>query len=328
MVAKAELAEINEILNPAADEPTEVTKPDEVVEDEVIADEVKETDEVVVEAADETTGEATDTTEQTYTPSQLAEAVGWETDDIYNSVVIPLQDGETIPLGEFKNKYQDLTRDNASLQTQLTEAQSGLEQAQTGVNQGQQLSQAMVQQMGYLESINRAEQNTDWDELESLDPSDAVLQRDKIRRAREEVQGNMQLIQNQEAQANQDFLGKAYAKMLDEIPEWKDEVVMKKDHEEMKVVMRKYGYVDNELNSIVDPRQMKAIKRLAYLEAKEKLATSAVSKVRAAPRSLKGRKVDPASNKDKVEGLVSKAKQSGDKRDAHNAIKALLSGNQ
>ncbi len=334
MTSKAEIAEINDILSPPVKEVVE-DKPEvedettdettEIPADEELAaqsseEEVEVTDDEVVAETDDGAGDA----DKTYTPAELADAVGWELDDVYNGVVIPMKDGENIPLGEIKNKYQDLTHEVTNLQTQLSEATKGLEQAQSGVAQGQQLSNAMIEQVGYLNQINAAEQGTDWEELESLDPTEAILKRDKIRRARDEVQGKIGALQQQEQVQQQAFMQSQRDKMMELMPEWKDAAVKEKDEAGMLTVMREYGFEDDETRSIIDPRQMKLLKRLSYLESKDKLAAGAIKRVRKAPIALKGRKVEPASNQDKVDGLVTKAKQSGDKRDAHKAISALL----
>lgn len=325
---KSEMKEINEILKPAIEPTDEVVETEEATDDaqpeeENVEDATEEesiSEESGDEAQDENDEEAAevDESDKKYTPTELAEAIGWETEDLYSSVMIPMKDGESVPLGEFKNKYQDLSHENTQLQAQLEEAKTN------PVEQTQQLSAQMIEQMGMMQQIQRAEESTDWEELEELDPTEAILKRDKIRRAKDEVQANIQQIQLAEQTQRVEMVKKAEEKLLDMVPEWKDAEVRSKDEALMRQTALSYDYTDNEIMSIADPRLMKLLRRLSHLESREKQASSAVEKVRKAPRRLKGQAVSPINSETKINKLVSKAKQSGDRRDEYAAIKALL----
>ena len=229
-----------------------------------------------------------------------------------------MKDGEGVTLGEFKNKYQDVTHEN----TQLKEK---LQNTETTAGQSQQQTQEMVALMGNLDQINRVEEGTDWDELEELDPTEAVLKRDKIRRARDEVSVAMGELQQKEQQAYNAFVDQQIGKMVEMIPAWKDESAKTKDQGSIKENMRSYGYDDSEIVTLIDPRMMSMMNDFAKLKAKNTEALKAVKTVRKAPKVLgTNRNVQKGNPKDKLDKLVSKAKSSGDKRDAHEAIKALL----
>ncbi|RLD75678.1 MAG: hypothetical protein DRJ15_16630, partial [Bacteroidetes bacterium] len=97
-----EIDEIRHILTENAEAETPVDAPvDEVVDDtvdEVIADDVI-TDDAVEDDTDEVVADETK-----YTAASLAEAIGWDTEDIYD-VEIGMPDGaEPVKLGELKDK--------------------------------------------------------------------------------------------------------------------------------------------------------------------------------------------------------------------------------
>lgn len=265
--------------------------------------------------------------ESLYTPKQLAEAIEWPVEDIYSSLVIPMDDGaESIPLGEFKNVHQNLVRDHKALQDRFTEQGGALQTAQQGFNAGQQMSTEMQEAQSYLSSINRMEQATNWKELEDLDPTEAVLKRDKFRTAREEIMGQIQQIDGKQKMAQQYYLQQANVKMVELIPTWKDPKAQQADQDVMRTHMHTAGFNDNEIDHIVDPRVMFLMKELIDLRALKAQAGDAVKRVRNAPKVLKGGRNfrKPLNKVAQTKGLVEKAKQTGQKGDELNAVKSLL----
>ena len=274
--------------------------------------------------------DAGDDPEGTYTPSKLAEAIGWETEDLYNSVMIPMDDGQpAVPLGELKNTHQNLVRDHEALKTQMTEQSGMLQQAQTGFNQGQQMSAEMMEAQSYLASVNRMEEGTDWKELEELDPSQAVLKRQKFAQARQDIGQQIQQIEQKQGQMRQYYLQQAGVKTVELIPSWSDGKAKQADQDVMRVHMRSRGFVDQEIDQIADPRVMQLMKELIDLRAEKASAKKAVKKVRQAPKVLAGnRGVRRAKAGEQTQTLVKKAKQTGNKDDKLNAVKSLIKQNQ
>ena len=82
------------------------------------------TDDEPVEGGDEG-GQAGDSTdpEPLVTVKELAEKLGVDAKDLYNDLAVPLGDGETVTLGEFKDRVKDL-RELDAQKEQFTEAQS------------------------------------------------------------------------------------------------------------------------------------------------------------------------------------------------------------
>lgn len=118
-----------------------------------------------------------------FTPAELAEQIGWEAQDLYDALLLPMgQDGEQIPLGEMKDRVDAARRLQASLeqqQQQLEQEYRNLQQQQAGLVQGLQgPSQEVTSAMARIEQIKSAYANMDWDELRKNggDVADTKLQ--------------------------------------------------------------------------------------------------------------------------------------------------------
>jgi hypothetical protein len=265
--------------------------------------------------------------DSTYTPKELAEAIGWDTEDLYNSVMIPMDDGQpAVSLGDFKNTHQNLVRDHELLKTQMTDQAGQLQQAQTGFAQGQQMSSEMMEAQSYLMQVNRMEQETDWKELEEDDPTQAVLKRQQIQKARDDIGQEMNRIGQQQQQAHNVMLQQAGVKMVELIPTWSDDKVRQTDMDNIRTsVMHKAGFSDAEVDTIVDPRTMMLLKELHELRALKASANKAVKKVRKAPKVLAGnRGVRRAKAGEQTKTLVKQAHKTGNKGDQMNAVKSIL----
>ena len=269
--------------------------------------------------------------DEVFTPKQLADALDWEPSDVYDGIVIPMDDGQPpVKLGELKNKFQDQTRQIATLEEQVTSQGSQLAEAQTGFNQGQQLSAEMQKAQAYMQNINQMEANTNWAELEADDPTEAVLRRQKFNQAKQDVGGHIQQLQQIEHGQKQQALAAAGTKMLENIPTWSDPAVKKADQDVIRVRMKEVGYTDGQIDQISDPLAMTLLKELIDLRAEKAAATKAVKKVRKAPRrTLKGgKRVARGKGTNNTQKIVKQAKKSGNKNDALNAAKAILNSSQ
>jgi hypothetical protein len=268
--------------------------------------------------------------------TELAEAIGWDPQDLYDGVLVPLDDGqEPMPLGELKNQYQDQRRT-------ITEMEQKIEAAEQGGQQNSemaQLSQGMMQLSSYMQQLNQIEQQTNWQELEEMDPAEATLKRQKLWQARQETGVKMQQLHQHEQGLRRQKNNEQRAKMVSLIPAWRDDAVRKSDQEALRGYLKtNYGFNDTELNRIQDARTMAVlqnymatVKELNELKAQASLATK---RVRQAPRVLRdkggrfmsGEGVDVEQKQ--ISQLAAKAKQTGNKYDAREAVKALLERSQ
>lgn len=264
----------------------------------------------------------------TVTPSDLAEAVGWEAGDLYDGLVVPLDDGqEPLALGDLKNGYQDQRRQISDLETQLEQAQTGAQEGQQQFGQIQQMSNQMMQLNGYMQSLDRMEQQTDWKDLEEFQPAEAALKRQKIQQARQETQQAMQQLQQQEQGIRQQNMQKAAVKLVELVPTWKETEAKKADQSVIRTHMKTYGFNDQEINGIADPRAMAMLKELIDLRAQVTAAKAAVKKVRKAPQLLRNAagRFKPQDNKvANADKVIARAKQTGNKNDQLNAAKAVF----
>lgn len=320
--SKEAVSEIKDLLS----KPVEPEKVEEVVEDVETEEEIEAgAAEPVVEDEVIADDDTPSKTPETYTIAELSEAIEWPVENLYNDVMIPLDDGqEPMKLGEMKNSYQNLTRDNATLKTQIEENKALVEQAQSGASQGQQISNEMMQAQADLQSLNRMEQGINWTEEEELDPTEALLKRDKFRRAREEVMENMNKVQVEQEKAQTIYLAQAQTKMVELIPTWSDNVKRDVDFSTILNHMATVGFSEAEAKSIVDPRTMVLLKELIDLRAEKSAASTALKKVKKAPTVLKGQGFKPQTKNDQTAALVKKAQKSGNKKDELEATKALL----
>jgi hypothetical protein len=297
---------------------------EQVIEGEDEGEEIAEGDEEGEEAEIEGEVEGEEAADA-YTPQELAEAIGWDAAELYESLQIPLDDGQgSVSLGEFKNQFQNLSRENRQLKTQIEEGQ-----AQTGsFAQAQQVSHEMQRLQFYLESIDQMERNTNWKELEEFNPNDAILKRQKFADARRDTEEQLRKVAMYEQQMTQQLLAKASEKMVELIPAWKDTEAMKADQNAIRGHMHKYQFSDQEINMIRDPRTMAMLKEYADMKAKFEEAGLALKKVRKAPRVLRGpggRFTSAAQTKQALAAQkVKKAQKSKNRFDEVDAVKALL----
>jgi len=279
-----EIDEIRQILTENAEAETPVDAPvDEVVDDtvdEVIADDVI-TDDAVEDDTDEVVADETK-----YTAASLAEAIGWDTEDIYD-VEIGMPDGaEPVKLGELKDKYQSAVTENAEMKSQMEGMTAKMDNFNDQTTQGQGVSQEMMQAFSHLDNLKTQYEQTDWKAIEAEDAGQAALLRQKFQEAFNQGQGAVQQAQGNLARLKQENLQRAATKMFEIIPEWNDVEVRKADQAAIRSVLMAEGYTDQDINSIGDPKAMHMLRDYARLLKAERDGKAAVKQVRAAPKVL------------------------------------------
>lgn len=261
---------------------------------------------------------------ETYSVSDFAAAVGWEAKDVYDGIMVPLDDGqEPLSLGQLKNSHQNLIREHNALKEQHTQLE---QQAAGGGVQPGAMSQEMIQAYGHLASLDRMEEQTDWKDLERRDPGQAALRRQKFAEARQEVGDYMQELQGKQREAMQAARQQATTKMVELIPSWSDQTAKSADFATIKARMAEVGFSEQEANSIMDPRTMVLLKELIDLRAQVAQAQGAVKRVRVAPKVLRnaqGRFSSP-NPQNIANDAVAKAKSTGKRDDQVRAVAALL----
>jgi len=203
------------------------------------------------------------------------------------------------------------------------EVSQAKKQAQQTLEQwGQQLTEAQqLLQQAYAQLQNEA-QNVDWETLREEDPAEYAAKKAELlereqRLQQQAAQFQQQLVQYQQAQAQQqaEFMGQEAKRVIDEIPEWRDESVRKQEAAEIMNWLKEQGWTDTELATIVTAPQVKAL-RLAWKAATGQQKVAEMQK-KAKPqrgRTLKpGRAVTAADRSRKAMAQkVAKARKSGD----------------
>lgn len=316
-----------------------VTKEEEVLENDAQDEEGQGNDEVHAEEEagkneeenaeeQEEVAEASDDIPDSYTPDTLAEAIGFETSELYEVLKIPMKDGQDpISLGEIKTKFTDINRENDTLKTQLTDTQGQLELAKSGGPVG--INNEVAQAQAYVQQLQARLGNEEMTDLKDIDPTRYLIERDEINGKIQEAHTYINQL-GQKQQADQNALLEGYkSKYVELIPSWSDADIKAKDQTIMTNYMKSKGWNDTEISQMIDPRIQVIIKELIDLRSEKDEATKAVLKVRKAPTVISSSRKAPKVNKsDKTSQLVNKARKTNSKRDQLNAARAIMGGSQ
>lgn len=272
-----------------ANEETEATVDEEVVEDTEEAEEVEE-------EAPEEEGQAEEETEEEVEEEEETEIVAEE--DLKYTIKV---DGEELEVGieELKNGYQrqaDYTRKSQALAEQRKETEQiqsermRLEQERQMYANGLQMLQE--QQAAKLKPF----ESVDWESLKSEDPYQYMIKKDEYRDAQERVtniQQQQHLVQQEQAQQAQQarahFVQQEYSRLVAALPEWNDsKSTIKKDVQDYAISA---GFLPEEVNQLADHRSVLLIKKaMEYDKLTKKVAPKkkAVKKVPKVQKSGRG----------------------------------------
>lgn len=257
--------------------------------------------------------------------NQLAEAIEVDTEFLYGIEIAMADGGDAVPIGEIKDKFQNLNREKTALETQLQQQEEQLKLAQSGVMQNQSMSNDLMLAMGEANDIARQYNEVDWATYEEQDPGAAALARQKFQEANTVAQQRIKQVQMQQSQQQQAAINEGYQTILKTIPEWNNEEVREKERGELHQMLLAEGYQENEISLESNPIATRLARELMQYRAKDEAAQAAVKRVRNAPQVLKrGGNIPKA--KDATAQLVSKAKNTGSKQDRLNAVKSILGG--
>jgi len=315
-----EIAEISALLN-ASNEPAETVEEvvveetqDEVVDttEDVEMDDGTEVEEVVEETAEELM------IEDITTLNALSSATGMEMSEIYDVEIGMGDNQEPIKLGKLKDEYQLSVRDNRQLLVEL-------QQAQTQGQQSQQIAGEIQQAQQELYQVQKEYNDIDWERYENEQPGEAALSRQKFMEANQQAQYKVQQAQGYVDQQAQQSLQQSAGRLLELIPEWKDETTRKTEQNNIRGALITAGYTEQMLQHAQDPIAISLVRELLQLRAEKAGAGDAVKQVRKAPRVLRRANGQFAGNKDKnVTQLTQKARASGQRSDELAATKAIL----
>ena len=340
-----------------ADEPTvdEEIKKEEAVHRPNDDDLVDDSEELEVEAAQESDDEIEDpetddsNEQETYDDdglAALAAELGLDADKLTLS-----EDGEILVNLKVNGKDQQIDLKEAISQTQFSKANDEkartlAEERKTFESERKQVAEAYQQQLQQVRGLGEMLQQklmqdfqgVDWDRLRVTDPAEwTAKQREFELRNQELQQAGVMLGQQmraeqeqqsqQEAQWRAETLQSEREKMIENNPSWRDEERMKGDLTKIVEYAKQSGFDDEELQSVIYSRHVEVLKKAMLYDQGKTVADKKVKQAPKMQRASNGRFVKQKGGK--VQKLIERAQHAkgSNKREAQaDAVAALLMG--
>lgn len=268
-----------------------------------------------------------------YTPEALAKAIGWETSDLFESLEIPVDDGESLTLGQLKDKRHETARIAKELEQQrqalANEWVRFQQQRAQSFGESQQQSQAMREAKSRMDAIKAQHGLINWEQLSAGDRAD-LRQRLAIEYADASQQFEGAKLQAEEANrlAFAQMQAEHRVKLFDLVPKWKEnpEVARQEAEQTARFLIEKMGFHPEELATIHHgPAQAVAYYAWKYFQ-QEAAINEAKEKVRSAPKKVlrPGGAKSPVRLDAQVKTLTERAKRTHTRADKTAAAKAVL----
>lgn len=325
--------------SPAAQQPP-VPGDDDPREEEIAApeDDPRESETAADAAEPEEVGDDTpeqdeaDAAQQTYTPQSLADAIGWEASELYETLQVPFADGESMSLGQLKDARDEALRMRQEVEQQKAQIEQERAQLQQSMIQGPSQVSAEVQQaQDRLSEIKARYSSVDWEGLEQSDPGRAANERQKFAMQYSHAEAGLQQAQGQQQQQQQ----QAWRQIVTEqdyrlaqlVPQWQKAEVYQDERAKVgQFLVDRMGFQPQEVQAIYHgPARATAYYAWKYFEGQRDVE-QAKEKVRKAPKKVlkPGRGKMPDKGAAQVKNLVEKARKTHNKRDRVAAAKAIL----
>ena len=216
-------------------------------------------------------------------------------------------------------KAREVAESQKALQTRQQEAEQQFTQQ---LQYAQQLANVAANQ------LMREFQSVDWVTLESTDPGQAALLRQKFQERQSELRGVYDHIAQNDAQQKA-VRSQEQAQMLQReaerlpviIPEWKDEAVAVKEQREIREWALKQGVQSRELDSIVQASHVAILRKAMQYDKLKESKPAVENKVRSAPVLVKPGQPAQNSEANRLQNLKVAVRKSGGN---NNAIEAYL----
>jgi len=333
-------AELGDILRKSVAE--QETAETEIVDADLVPveteEEVVETEESVAPETTEETEEQEEVVEEVQETNienlnDLATAIEVEPEFLYG-IKIPMPgEMDPISLSELKDGYTQFKRGTTADLEVLENERAKFEeykQQQTQQLQTQaQLPQEIVAAQAKAFAIASQFNAYDWESLEKDNPGEAALQKQKLSTAYQEAQNEQQGLvakyqQEQMAEIEKSNQEQRTA-MLKTIPEWNDNNLRVKEQDEMRIMLKEYGYSDNDISALADHRAMRLARDLWQFKQKNVKALKTLKKVAKVPKTVKAGTIPAAVQKSqKLQKTIDAAAKSKNTDVKVQAIGALL----
>jgi len=277
-----------------------------------------------------------------YTVAEIAEALGWDVADLYNHMVLPVDDGEPIPLGKLKDARheiattkEELERGRQELEQQRQEQQQQLQQWLQQQNQVSEERAKAQQQLSALEVRYNDLRSQEQKALQSNDTAALARINSEVRNVLAEYghhKGQLAQLEQHENVQRQQFIEQDrwqhYQKLLEVVPEWRDEAKAREENERINsMLVEKIGFSPQELGGIYDYRaRVLARWALRGMEAAEREQAGRKA-LKAAPKKLikPGGGKAPDTRSAKLKSVVAKAQgREATWRDRRRALDAMM----
>lgn len=268
---------IETLLNTNA--PTEASEVEQEPTAEAVEAEATEVEEVEVQAVEEDQAE----TEADETEEYETEAEAEEVD--YYTVKV---DGEEMDVSadDLVKSFQ-LERTAQKRLSEAAEQRKSLEADRTVVEQEREkYAQGLAQLQAQLSQTGQEPTQEYWDKLYEEDPLEFVKQREN-QRDREKA---MQVLQQEQAQLIQQRVAEEKSKLVERIPEWRDDEVATREKAGLINFAQRVGFSSDELSQVVDSRLVDVLRRAYLYDQLQQEKPVARKKVAKAPKMVKGGK--------------------------------------
>jgi small-conductance mechanosensitive channel len=196
-------------------------------------------------------------------------------------------------MGDYTRKTQAVAEDRKAVEAERQQ----FAQAQQELHQMREHLAARLQQADEMLQTGAGEPEPDWDRLRDEDPLEYMVQRDRYRDKQEQQRQIQQerdaLMAQQNAVAQQQraqHLENERAVLLDEIPEWRDEVVAGKEKSALVTYAQQVGYTEQELANASDSRAIRDLRKAMLWDALQDATPKARAKAKAAPKMVRAGK--------------------------------------
>ena len=269
--------------------------------------------------------------------TDLAEELGVDAEVLYG-LKFKTDQGEEFTLGEFKDiKQGTAAKSMVDERKKFDEYMDGerkkfmaerdqiMAQTQMAVHAPEEVMALKAEMSGVM----RQYQQTDWAALEKQDAGQAANLKMKFQEAYNELEGKLNVASQQAALAQQKQMQEynlaAEAEFNKRVPEWGDAQVREREFGLIKDVSGHYGFSEQELMQTRDPRLKHLLRDFAVLREQVNAAKQNAKEVVSKPNPVLRRGAIASRRRGgRVDDMVNRAKQTGDKHDQHNAVGALL----
>jgi hypothetical protein len=257
-------------------------------------------------------------------------------EDLYNLEIVSSDDGKVATVGDLKDHYQKRTEFDAERaefdrvrQEETAKLEEARQQAQLQVNQIEQVPEELMNAKATMLALVQQAQGVDWKTLEEEDPGEAALTRQKYRDAYQAAEGQYDRlsaqVQQQRQQAYQQFVAKQQEAMYQKIPDWRDATRFDAERNAIKKLAAVYGYTDQDVEAIVDPRQAHLLRDFMLLQTRYDKADVQAKQVKERGNLVLRKSTLRPRKKDRIQQSTERARAPGaTQADKHQAVKDLL----